>query len=114
MRHRLTCKSSWVIYLVTCTARSQDGKTCGKQYVGCTTEALHLRHSGHKTEIRTRSTPLGRHFDICGIKHFSLQVIDCVNPGEREALQIVEGMWQHKLATFEIHGNINKKDEMKK
>ena len=115
MRHRLTCRSSYVIYLVTCLSRSQDQMTiCGQQYVGKTTEAMHLRHSGHKTEIRLRSTPLGRHFSHCGLKNFSLQVIDCVKEGEDEALQIVEGMWQHKLATFEVHGNINRLNEMKK
>ena len=114
MRHRLTCKSSFVIYLVTCTARSQDQRRiCGKQYVGKTTEAMHLRHAGHKTEIRLRSTPLGRHFSECGIKNFSLQIIDCVKQGEDEALQIIEGIWQHKLATFEVHGNINNLNEMR-
>ena len=104
-----------MIYLVTCTAKSHDQSTiCGKQYVGSTTEALHLRHAGHRTEIRLKSTPLGRHFDRCGINNFSLQAIDCVKQGEKEALLIVEGIWQHKLATFEANGNINKKDEMKK
>ena len=39
---------------------------------------------------------------------------DCVKEGEKEALLIVEGIWQNKLATFEANGNINKKDEMKK
>ena len=115
IRHHLTCKTSYVIYLVTCTVKSHDQlRICVKQYVGSTTEALHLRHSGHKSEIRLKSTPLGRHFDRCGIKNFSLQAIDCVKQGENEALLIVEGMWQHKLATFEANGNINKRDEMKK
>ena len=87
---------------------------CGQQYVGKTTEAMHLWLSGHKTEIWLRSTPFSRHFSHFGLKNISLQVIDSVIEGEDEALQIVEGMWQHKLATFEVHGNINRLNEMKK
>ena len=74
---------------------------------------MHLRHAGHKMEIRLKSTPLGRHYSECGIKNFSLQIIDCVKVGEDEALQIIEGIWQHKLATFEAHGNINSLNEMR-
>ena len=72
---------------------------------------MHLRHAGHKTEIRLRSTPLGRHFSECGIKN--LQIIDRAKQGEDEALQIIEGIWQHKLATFQVHGNINNLNEMR-
>ena len=95
-----------MIYLVTC-------KQCQAQYVGSTTEAMHRRHGGHRTEIREESTPLGRHFSRCGVENFVLQIIDCVKEGEREALLIIEGKWQHKLATFQTHGNINSRDEMK-
>ena len=115
MRHTLTCKSTFVIYLITCKVKSQDHlRVCGAQYVGCTIEAMHERHSGHRSEIRMKSTPLGRHFDQCGIENLQLQIIDCVKPGEKEALLIIEGIWMHKLAVFQIHGSINKKDEMKK
>ena len=107
MRHRLTCKSSWVIYLVTC-------EVCRKQYVGSTTDPLHLRHNGHKSEIKNGSTPLGRHFSQCRIENFSSQAIDCDKPGEKEALLMLEGIWQHRLATMEVHGNIGKRNEMAK
>ena len=114
MRHHLTCKSSYVIYLITCKAKSQDqNHECGAQYVGSTTEAMNLRHNGHRTEIRNQSTPLGKHFAKCGIKNLSLQIIDCVKQGEREALLIIEGIWQHKLATFQTHGGINKRNVMR-
>ena len=73
-----------------------------------TTQTMALRHSAHKTEIKEKSTPLGRHFAECGIQHFSLQIIDTV----RDALEILEGFWTHRLATFQIHGNLNKKDEL--
>ena len=115
MRHHLTCKSSYIIYLITCKAKSQDqSHECGAQYVGSTTDAMNLRHNGHRTEIRNQSTPLGKHFAKCGIKNLSLQIIDCVKQGEKEALLIIEGIWQHKLATFQTHGGINKRNEMKK
>ena len=104
IRHHLTCKSSYVIYLVSCLA-------CSAQYVGKTTETMHRRHSGHRREIEDESTPLGRHFGRCGYGNFSLQVIDCVKPGEDEAIFIVEGIWQNRLATFTQHGNINVRDE---
>ena len=38
-------------------------------------------------------------------------MIDCVKPGEDEAIFIVEGIWQNRLATFTQHGNINVRDE---
>ena len=41
---------------------------------------------------------------------------DCEAPGsctsEDEALHIVEGIWQNRLATFEQHGSINVRDEL--
>ena len=95
-----------MVYLVTCQA-------CSAQYTGKTIEAMHKRHTGHRREIENQSTPLGRHFARCGYQNFSLQIIDCVKPGEEDALMIVEGIWQNRLATFEQHGNINIRDEMK-
>ena len=86
IRHSLSCKSTFVVYLVTC-------KACSSQYTGKTTEAMHKRHTGHRREIEDQSTPLGRHFAKCGY-------------------QIVEGIWQKRLATFEQHGNINVRDEL--
>ena len=79
---------------------------------GKTTEAMHKRLSGHRREIEDQSTPLGRHFARCGYSNFSLQIIDCVKPGEEEAIMIVEGIWQNRLATFEQNGNINVRDEL--
>ena len=45
-------------------------------------------------------------------KYFSLQIIDCVKEVEEESLGRLEGFWQNKLATFEEHGAINRRDEM--
>ena len=105
IRHHLNCKSRYVVYLVTCRA-------CLCQYVGMTTDPMHTRHTGHRREIEDESTPLGRHFARCGYSNFSIQMIDCVKPGEDEAVLIVEGIWQNRLATFEENGNINVRNEL--
>ena len=104
IRHHLTCKSSYVVYLVTCLA-------CLAQYVGKTTELMHKRHAGHRREIEEESTPLGRHFARCGYTNMSIQIIDCVKTGEHEAIYVVEGIWQNRLATFTQYGNINVRNE---
>ena len=123
MRHKLTCKSTFVVYLVTCSRmlhqppdqnqqNSQNQKVCGRQYVGSTIDTMGTRHNGHRMEIKNKNTPLGKHFSECGIEHFSLQIIDCVKEGEVTALEVLEGFWAHRLATFRAHGHINKRDEM--
>ena len=105
MRHHLTCKSKYVIYLIKCIE-------CKKLYVGRTSQYMHLRHGGHRTEIENRSTELGEHFAICGLEKLSLQIIDCVREGEDEALMVLEGYWQNLLATFVANeGNINVRNE---
>ena len=113
MRHHLSCKSSFVVYLVTCMRPCDRGllqtgageRVCGVQYVGCTTQSMGLRHASHRTEVKNRSTPLGRHFADCGITNFSLQIIDTVLEGQEDALEILEGFWTHRLATFQISRN---------
>ena len=108
IRHRFTCKSRFVCYLVTCDR-------CGKQYVGSSTQHMHRRHVGHGTEVREESTPLGRHFAHCGMNSMVLQIIDGVietREDAEEALRCLEGVWQHRLAVFRQHGNINHRDEM--
>ena len=95
-------------YLVTCAQ-------CGKQYSGSTTQFMHRRHVGHGLEVREESTPLGRHFAQHGLNSMEVQFIDCVQEGRQdalEALRCLEGVWQHRLATFEAHGNINSRDEL--
>lgn len=107
MKHNLTCKSTYVIYLITC-------RSCRKQYTGKTTQYMHLRHGGHRSEVENESSELGEHFAHCGIGNMSIQIIDCVKPGEDEALSILEGYWQNILATFQANnGNINIRNEWK-
>ena len=72
------------------------------------------RHSGHRGEIQNKSMLLGRHFAECGLQKFSLQIIDTVKEGEKDALKILEGFWTHRLATFQVHNHLNKVDELSK
>ena len=47
--------------------------------------------------------------------NMTVQMIDCIQEGREdaeEALRCLEGVWQHRLATFEVHGNINSRDEL--
>ena len=107
VRHNLTCKSKYVIYLITC-------KSCNKQYTGKTTQYMHLRHGGHRSEVDNGSSELGEHFAYCGMDNMSIQIIDCVRQGEDEALSILEGYWQNLLATFQANNsNINIRNEWK-
>ena len=107
MRHRLTCKSTFVVYLVTCLRQG-----CPSQYTGSSIRSMMARHAGHRQEVRERSSNLGIHFSDCGFENFSLQIIDCVREGEVEALGRLEGYWQHNLATFVENGGINRRDEL--
>ena len=52
-------------------------------------------------------------FARCGYDGLSLQIIDCVRVGEDLALIQLEGVWQNRLATFQAHGNISIRNEMK-
>ena len=88
---------------------------CGKQYTGSTSQFMHTRHVGHGVEVREESTPLGRHFYQHGMNSMQIQIIDCIQEGRpdaMEALRCLEGAWQHRLATFDTHGNINSRDEL--
>ena len=73
---------------------------------------MHTRHTGHRSEVENLSSELGEHFSRCGIENIILQIIDCVKEGEDEALSVLEGYWQNKLATFKANGgNINLRNE---
>ena len=65
--------------------------------------------------MREESTNLGKHFAHCGLNNMCIQVIDGVNEGSKDAeraLRCLEGVWQHRLAVFKQHGNLNSRDEM--
>jgi len=100
----VTCTDARVIYLVTC------GK-CQKQYVGKTEQTLRQRHYGHRREIETLSSPLGRHFgEGCGYDNWQLQIIDRVGEGQSGQLGKREAHWQRELCTVGSQG-LNSREE---
>ena len=59
MKSRASCKSSNVIYFITC-------RSCSLQYVGKTSQPLHLRVNGHRFDIthkRTDESPVSNHLN---------------------------------------------------
>ena len=78
---------------------------------------MHIRHNGHRQEIREENTPLGKHFAKCGYEHLRVQIIDCIKLDSSEdnmnALRYLEGVWQTRLGCFAAQGNINVRDEMR-
>jgi len=106
----VSCNERSVIYLVTCANPS-----CMKQYVGKTEQELKQRHYGHRREIETKSSLLGKHFaDSCGYTSFRIQIIDQIHEPDshkrRKDLLRREGYWQHELSTFVPMG-LNTRDE---
>jgi hypothetical protein len=96
------------VYLISCLR-------CHKQYTWSSTQAMHLRHVGHRQEVQNESSELGRHFAQCGgIESKSVQIIDCVKLGEDAALRYLEGIWHNRLATFVLNNNINVRDELRR
>jgi len=97
----VTCRDTSLIYLVTC-------RKCRKQYVGQTSQSLRERHYGHRREIDTSSSPLGKHFaETCGIDNWRIQIIDQCSSIE---LRRREGHWIHELSCLAPVG-LNTRDE---
>ena len=59
VKFHASCKSSNVIYLITC-------RRCGLQYVGETGQPFHLRVEGHRYDVshqKTDESPVAEHFN---------------------------------------------------
>ena len=99
IRKKLTCDSSYLIYLATC-------KQCRGQYVGKSQTPFKKRHSNHKQEIRKKVGGLGHHYggNGCGYENFSVQLIDQVEEGDRVALAEKEVYWQNQLRCYVQNG----------
>jgi len=99
----LSCHSFDIIYLITC-------KECGQQYVGQTTQRLHIRVSGHRNNIKNNRKIIGRHFAQEG-HHMSIQVIEKMYrvQGENDSAftqRILEreSYWMRELGTIFPYG----------
>ena len=94
------CTSSFVIYLATC-------RKCGGQYVGKSQTQFKTRHSNHKSEIKRQIGGLGHHYGGekgFGYQNISIQIIDQVEIGNKEALVQAELYWQDQLRVFIENG----------
>lgn len=94
---KFNCKSSNIIYLITC-------RNCLKQYVGETTRTLGERISDHLSCIRLhKSTPVGLHFNTVGhnIKHLSICAIEQFDNTTNATYyrRMKELTWQNLLQT---------------
>ena len=106
IRHHFTCKSSNLIYLITCTK-------CKKQYVGMTTKQLNTRVNHHRTSIfNKRRTYLHTHFNLPdhSISNLTIQAIDTTEQkvDMYNELRKLERYWIKTLKTFQPVGlNVN-------
>ena len=100
IKHKMTCDSSYVIYLATC-------KRCKGQYVGKATTKFKIRHSNHKQEIKHGKGGLGQHYGLksrCSYKDISFILIEKVEQGKDVELAKREQFWQHQLRAFAENG----------
>ena len=90
-----------MIYLSTC-------KRCKGQYVGKSTTPLKRRHSNHRQEIKKDIGGLGHHYGSgkgCSYpQDLSIQIIDQVDEGDKEALAKREVYWQNQLRVYVQNG----------
>ena len=100
IKQKVSCDSSYVIYLGTCTK-------CDGQYVGKSTQQFRRRHSGHKQEIKNLVGGLGHHYGGprgCGYSSISIQIIEKVKQGDHAQLAKREIYWQNQVRCFIQNG----------
>ena len=98
LRHSFTCKSSNVVYLITCTK-------CHKQYVGMTTSPLSTRINQHRTNI-LRKVPvyICKHFNLPNHSLTNLKVQPIDKASSYNELQELEHFWISTLKTLQPSG----------
>ena len=103
VRFAATCKSSNIIYLITCTK-------CKKQYVGLTTKQLNTRINHHRSNIfRDKTIYISIHFNFPdhSVNNLSVQIIDRAHPNTPnplQRLQELEKFWIYTLKTLQPQG----------
>ena len=110
VRVSATCKTTDVIYVISCLK-------CGKQYVGETSQALHLRMNGHRSDIRLKKTtekPVAHHFCSPGHKldHLSVMVVDQTPLGDTVLRKNREARWIRCLKTAQPEGMNIRTDQL--
>ena len=98
IRHTFTCKTSHVVYLITCTK-------CHKQYVGMTTRQLNIRISQHRTNIMRRiPIYISKHFNLPNHSLENLKVQPIDRATSIKELQQLEHFWIKSLKTLQPAG----------
>ena len=71
IRQNITCKSSNVIYCLTC-------KKCRAQYIGETEQEIHARQRGHLADIKSNQPglPYVKHFRECGVENYTITGVE--------------------------------------
>ena len=99
-----TCKTKGVVYLIEC-------RKCPKQYVGSTTNALHIRLNGHRYDIRRKKIqkPVAKHFNGRGhsMEDLTIMVIEEIPEGDvqtRRGCEKHERSWIGTLRTLDPRG----------
>ena len=105
IRTHMTCKSSNIVYLITC-------RKCSVQYVGETENPLHIRMNGHRSDIRTGKLekPVAAHFSQPGHSAGDLQVcgIEKIHRDSATWRKQRESYWIFELRTLIPNGlNLN-------
>ena len=79
IRNPMTCKSSNVIYCVTC-------QKCKEQYIGETEQEIHERQRGHLSDIKKNvpGLPYVVHFKNCGVEHYTITGVEKVRKNCKE------------------------------
>ena len=101
----ITCKSSWIIYLITCTQ-------CNKQYVGKTETTLYTRLNNTRSEIRNfhstqqKVLPYTIHFNSPSHSMQNLQItgIESIINKSHDTILHRESFWIQKLKTLQPNG----------
>ena len=89
IKHKLTCKSSNVIYCITC-------KKCQDQYIGETEQELHSRQRGHLNDIRSNVTglPYVEHFKVCGVENYTITAVEKVRRNDVDTRRSREAFYK--------------------
>ena len=89
-----TCKTTNIVYLIEC-------RKCGKQYVGETENALHLRMNGHRSDFYRKlpDKPVAVHFNTTGHKFedLTVMVIEKLCSANAARRKHRESYWIHTL-----------------
>ena len=73
IRNPITCKTSNVVYCLTC-------KKCKEQYIGETEQEIHERQRGHLSNINSNKSglPCVTHFRKCGVENYTITGVEKV------------------------------------